>query len=41
VAQAQAAGVEGGVTAQSPLQVIVQIILAAIVLRAVNSFNLP
>jgi len=41
VAQAQTGGGEGGGNAQSPVQVIVQIILTAIVLRVLNAFDLP
>jgi hypothetical protein len=39
VAQAQVG--EGGGNAQSPVQVIVQIVITAIVLRVLNSFDLP
>ncbi|MBW4474809.1 MAG: hypothetical protein KME45_31190 [Stenomitos rutilans HA7619-LM2] len=41
VAQAQAGGGEGGGNAQSPIQVIVQIFVTAIVLGVLNFFDLP
>lgn len=40
VAQAQAAGGENA-PSQTPVQVIVQIVLTAIVLNVLNRFNLP
>lgn len=41
VAQAQVAGGEGGGNAQSPVQVIVQVVAAAIVLKVLDYFDLP
>lgn len=41
VAQAQVAGGEGGGNAQSPVQVIVQVVAAAIVLKVLGYFDLP
>jgi hypothetical protein len=41
VVQAQASGGEGGGNVQSPVQVVVQIAVTAIVLRVLNSFDLP
>jgi hypothetical protein len=40
-AAAQAASEEGGGNKQLPVQVIVQIVLTAIVLRVLGTFNLP
>lgn len=41
VAQAQSGGGEGYMAPVSPVQVIVQIVVAAIVLRVLGYFNLP
>lgn len=40
-ALAQTGGGEGGGNEQSPIQVIVQIVITAIVLRILHTFNLP
>jgi hypothetical protein len=41
VAQASGGGGEAGGNAQTPVQVIVQLVATAAVLRILNQFNLP
>lgn len=41
LAQESATGSEGGGNAQSPIQVVVQIVVTAVVLKILSSFRLP